>query len=145
MSKKDMSGDSGFSVQNRIIFFSSVDVNKNMAAIASAHLVLDPFPSSGFLTILQSLALGVPVVSLSNPSSRMSGRFAEAVYSMMNYTSLLAPTISEYIQLALTLTHNPKIRASHTEAIMERRHFLFETLPRAKQDWKRFLELVHAV
>ena len=47
-------------------------------------MILDPFPvSTSILATLQAFSMGVPVITM--PSDRLGGRFALALYSMMEY------------------------------------------------------------
>ena len=97
---------------------------------------------------MQALALGVPIVSLkkvggnieNNQKVSLASRFAEALYSMMNYTELLVPTIPDYIQLSLQLTHNTKLRSQHVDELVKRRETLFKDSMQIGDQWHEFLE-----
>lgn len=58
-----------------------------LQAVASAHVVLDTFPTGEYLGAFQALSLGVPVVSLAGSSMR--SRTTLALYDMCNYTDLV--------------------------------------------------------
>lgn len=137
--------DEEFNIRKRVVFFASLDVAKNLLALASAHVVLDPFPASRLLSSFQAIAMGIPVITLKEPTARMSGRFTQALYSVMNYTQLVAPSVSEYTLLALSIAHNLKTRAEYVEGILKQRHLLFETETQTMRDWTRFVNHVAPV
>ena len=138
----ESSGGGVFVVEQRVVFYSSVDREKNLYAIAAAHVLLEPLRTSGFLGTLQALALGIPVVSLKDPESRMSGRFGQALYSMMNYSKLVVATTGEYVQTALQLVHNNKLRAEHSQQLFQRRASLFGDAVRVAEDWDNFIGIL---
>jgi len=132
-----------FNIRKRVVFFASLNVAKNLLALASAHVVLDPFPASRLLSSFQAIAMGIPVVTLKEPTLRMSGRFTQAMYAAMNYTQLVAPSVADYIVLALGIAHNPKTRAEYVEGILKQRHLLFDASEtQTTRDWTRFIKHV---
>jgi hypothetical protein len=78
-------GDLDESLKERILFPTPINPLDSIGIIQLAHVILDPFPASGaFDTILQSLAIGIPVVTM--PSRHhISGRFALKLYKMLGY------------------------------------------------------------
>ena len=153
--------ESDFSVRKRVIFYSTIRRENNLRAIAAAHVILDPIKTSNYLPIVQALALSVPVVSLKKygnsdvadanrdrselPSKvAMAGRFAEALYAMMNYTELLVPTISDYVQLSLQLSHNTKLRLQHVDQLVMRRENLFkDSILHIGDQWDEILKKLY--
>jgi glycosyltransferase involved in cell wall biosynthesis len=124
------------SVKERVRFFTPHDESDCLRAIAAAHVVLDPFPASGFLSSLQALAVGVPVVTF--PSERMAGRLTLALYDMMDYRELVVTSAAAFSTLALELAHQARLRARVVREILERRPRLFDTRA-AVADWKEFI------
>lgn len=64
----------------------------------------------------------------SNPSSPNGAASAgnDSPDSEAAYTPLVVSSVQEYINLALRLTHQPKLRQFHTERLLSRRHRLFQ-------------------
>lgn len=75
----------GFSdeVRARIIFYSPDSLTSLLDALAGGHVLLDPFPVSALLPNLQALSVGLPVITL--PSDKLGGRFATALYNILDY------------------------------------------------------------
>jgi predicted O-linked N-acetylglucosamine transferase (SPINDLY family) len=134
----------GFSneVQERVIFFTPVDESDCLRATAASHVVLDPFPASGYLAPLQALGIGVPVVTL--PGERMASRFSLSFYEQMGLPDglgLVTSTVERYVSMALDLAHRPKVRQTIVDQLMRQRGFLFDAQP-AVEDWTSFIEKV---
>ena len=105
--------------------------------MAAAHVLLDPFPAAGLLPTLQALAIGVPVVT--QPGEHMSSRFALSLYRTMGVTELVAADAETYVQLALSMAHQPSARTAVVNQLLAHRHKLFEK-EAVVADWRRFLD-----
>jgi hypothetical protein len=186
-------------LKERILFPTPVNPLDSIGIIQLAHVILDPFPISGaFDTILQSLAIGIPVVTM--PSKRhVAGRFTSLLYNMLDYginetytnheastnidentarnvlseespniiiteevlkevhnykeesgnpppvspSTLYCPlvvnNVNEYIQTAMKIAHQPKVREFHTMELLKRRERLFQgNATRIVFEWKDF-------
>ena len=66
---------------------------------------LIPFPFCGHITSLESLWMGVPIITLEGqtPFGRVTGSFL----SLLGLEDLIAKTREDYIQKATALAHNP--------------------------------------
>ncbi len=69
-------------------------------------IALDPFPYTGATTTAEALWMGVPVVSLQG--DRWGGRMSESILNAVGLTDLVAKTMDDYIQIAVTLATNPE-------------------------------------
>ena len=69
-------------------------------------ITLDTFPFSGHTTALDSLWMGVPVVTLSGRTS--VGRAASSVLHNLRLPALIAQTPGEYASIAVQLSQSPK-------------------------------------
>ena len=78
------------SVERRLLFVGGDNERGvTMAALyESADVVLDLFPTSGYVTSLQALCVGAPVVTL--PSTLLGGRLTLALYQQMGFKQRVA-------------------------------------------------------
>lgn len=67
-------------------------------------LALDPFPCSGGVTTLDSLWMGVPVLTLAGPT--VVSRASLSILSKVGLTELAAKNKAEYVTLAIALAHD---------------------------------------
>lgn len=72
-----------------------------LAAYGTVDITLDPFPYSGGLTTLESLWMGVPVVTLSGET--FAGRHSTSHLSNIGLPELIAATPEEYVAIAAGL------------------------------------------
>ena len=115
-------------VITRVVFFSSAGLAETRQLIRSASVVLDPFPSGGLVGSLQAISLGVPVVTL--PTDRIAGRTTLGLYRIMDYTpsSLVVNSSSTFVSAALSIAHQPILRRTHVDSILEKNSKLFPSL-----------------
>jgi protein O-GlcNAc transferase len=98
--------------------------------IAVSDVMLDPFHFGGGNTTYESLAMGVPVVTL--PLRYLRGRPALGCYAKMEMSDCVAGTPEEYAQLAVRLGTEVHYRRSIAAKINERSGVLFENHEMAK-------------
>ena len=65
---------------------------------------LDPIPVGGGTTTIDSIFMGVPVITLCG--EQMSHRASSSIFTSLNHTELIAYSEEEYIKLALNLSKN---------------------------------------
>ncbi len=85
----------------RIRFSISTSHPDHMLAYQQADLILDPFPHSGGVVALETLYMGVPLITLYGPQP--SGRQASSVLTQMGRTDWIARSHAEYIDKAVAL------------------------------------------
>jgi predicted O-linked N-acetylglucosamine transferase (SPINDLY family) len=82
--------------------------------LASADVILDPFPFCGGNTSYESFAVGAPVVTY--PGKFLRGRLTSAMYKRMGLDSLVAQSVEEYVDKVVALgvdrEHNRTVRDS---------------------------------
>lgn len=89
-----------------------------LAAYADIDLALDPFPFGGGMTTLESLWMGVPVLTLLGdwPAGRQSASFMRA----LDLRQLIAADVNDYVQRARNLKENPDSLAALRHTLRER-------------------------
>lgn len=129
-----------FDVKERVLFFVSTTMEDTLTAMAAAHVLLDPFPVSGYLPSMQALSIGLPVVTF--PSDVLAGRMGLILYNMLGYHELVCHSAQEYVNKVHSITHNPKIREGHADAIIAARSKLFDkstVADEAVHDWRNMI------
>jgi protein O-GlcNAc transferase len=100
---------------DRYEFVSRVDLDKFPALVSTVDLALDSYPYGGGTTTFDCLWMGVPVVTAvgSTPVSRS----AASILTALNLEDWIAPTIADYVDVAVA-------RAADHQAIVSLRHVL---------------------
>jgi len=129
LSKRFESTLSGLS--ERVIFVPRVDRSAFLRLLASADVALDPLHFGGGNTSFQALGLGIPVVTL--PSGYMRGRVTAGCYRKMDYRTLIARDVNEYVDLAVRLGTDPGFNAQARAEINARSSALFEDLAAVRE------------
>lgn len=70
-------------------------------------ITLDPWPFSGGLTTLESILMGVPVVTYPGPT--FASRHSASHVSNSGFPELVADSWENYVGIATMLAHNPKL------------------------------------
>jgi predicted O-linked N-acetylglucosamine transferase (SPINDLY family) len=83
----------------RIIMLGGTAWYEHMQAHHQLDLALDPFPHGGGVTSLESLMMGVPVVTLLWPT--MAGRVTASIMTALGLPDWIAKTREQYIELAI--------------------------------------------
>jgi predicted O-linked N-acetylglucosamine transferase (SPINDLY family) len=111
--------------------------NFEYKAILRGGIVLDTFPTGGFVTTLDALSMGAPIVTL--PGDVMNARNTFGLYKFMNETRCVAKDINHYLLIALELRSASSPLFSEVEKnIRARRHVLFED-ETTVESWSDFL------
>ena len=77
----------------------------HLATYHRVDIALDPFPYNGTTTTCEALWMGVPVVTLRG--DRHAGRVGASLLRQIGLTDLIANSVEEYLEIALTLARNP--------------------------------------
>ncbi|MEA1652574.1 tetratricopeptide repeat protein [Nitrospirillum sp. BR 11164] len=90
----------------RIDFIGATSPAEHVACKERVDIALDPFPYAGSTTTLESLWMGLPVVTLTGQT--FSGRHSTCFLSVLGLTSLMATTVEEYVDVAVRLATSPE-------------------------------------
>jgi predicted O-linked N-acetylglucosamine transferase (SPINDLY family) len=82
----------------RVAFLGNSPHPDHLAAHAEIDLMLDTFPQGGGITTLDSLLMGVPVVTLLG--QRVPGRTSASFLTTLDLADLVAQTTDEYVEIA---------------------------------------------
>ncbi|CAM9725289.1 unnamed protein product, partial [Laminaria digitata] len=109
--------------------------------LASADVVLHPFPFGGSKTSADALAVGVPTVAMSG--RYMFGRMAQSFYKTMGLQGVccVATDVTSYVRLAARLGDDVEFRANVVDLIDQRQWALWERRGEVLE-WARFLSRV---
>ena len=91
---------------------------------ALCDVMLDPIHFGGGNTTFESLALGVPVVTL--PSGFLRGRITLALYREMNFLDCVVANSAQYADLAVRLGTDEAFRGRISAKILQANSALFE-------------------
>ncbi|HFD11209.1 MAG TPA: glycosyltransferase family 41 protein [Crenotrichaceae bacterium] len=80
-----------------------------LANYAQVDIILDPFPRTGTTTTAEALWMGVPVVTLAG--KRYVSRASATVIHAVGLDELIADSKESYINKAVSLAHDPELRA----------------------------------
>lgn len=88
----------------RVTFFGRQPRNEYFKTYQGIDIGLDPFPYNGHTTSLDSLWMGVPVVTLVGQT--VVGRAGVSQLSNLGLTDLIAHDPDEFVRIAVALTHD---------------------------------------
>jgi len=77
---------------------------EHLALYHRVDIALDPFPFNGTTTTCEALWMGVPVITLRG--HRHAGRVGASLLTQIGLTDLIANSIEEYVEIAVTLAGN---------------------------------------
>ncbi|HTV47746.1 MAG TPA: tetratricopeptide repeat protein [Phycisphaerae bacterium] len=123
-------------VQARLEFIDHQSRTDYLKHYHSIDLSLDTLPCNGHTTTLDSLWMGVPVVSLSGKTSM--GRAGKSILTNIGLPELIAQTPEEYIQIAVKLAKDMPRLAELRKTLRQR----MEASP--LMDAKRFARNIEA-
>jgi predicted O-linked N-acetylglucosamine transferase (SPINDLY family) len=86
---------------NRIEFAAKVSQVAYFGQYSGLDLCLDPFPFNGGITTMDSLWMGVPVITLSGRTA--VGRGGVSILSNLGLPDLIAQTPQQYVDIAVEL------------------------------------------
>jgi protein O-GlcNAc transferase len=89
-----------------------------------ADIGLDTFDFTGFLTTLEALAVNLPVVT--HLGVFMRGRQSTGILTRVGVTETIAPTLEDYIKIAVKLGLNGEWRGAITTKINKGHQYLYE-------------------
>jgi protein O-GlcNAc transferase len=126
-------------VADRIHFLPTLSYDDFLAVTAMADVILDSLYHNGVNTTYDSLALGMPVVTL--PWKFNIGRYTYAAYRQMNVTDCVAENEEDYINKAVKLAAEPEYRQAIKDKILANCSVLFEDMSAVEELSEFFLEI----
>mmetsp|Transcript_78009 Transcript_78009/g.224007 ORF Transcript_78009/g.224007 Transcript_78009/m.224007 type:complete len:335 (-) Transcript_78009:208-1212(-) len=121
---------------SRILFYKPEFEDDMSSLYQACDVVLDTFPAGGYMTSLQALAVGAPVVTL--PGRLLSTRLTYTMYKIMEIDDMIAKDPTDYVNLALKVAHNTAYRKRLASLILARSGRLF-TDNTAVGEWDNLL------
>lgn len=100
---------------NRVQFFPRRSRAEFIELVAASDVLLDPFPVGGGITTWDSLATGIPMVTL--PGELMRSRFAFSALQQAGVMTTVARDLPDYIEIASRLLHDADERATIRMAV----------------------------
>jgi predicted O-linked N-acetylglucosamine transferase (SPINDLY family) len=95
----------------RIAFLGATPHQDHLAAFKGVDISLDPFPQNGGISALESLQMGVPLVTLLG--NGISSRAAGSILSSVGMNAWVAETPDDYLAIAVKFASMP----DHLEAL----------------------------
>ena len=86
-----------------------------VAHAVAGHVALETFPFGGSITTLDAFEGATPVVALAPQAGRPA--LTAALYAIMGVDGLVAATVDEYVDLAVSLANDPAKRAAASAAV----------------------------
>jgi predicted O-linked N-acetylglucosamine transferase (SPINDLY family) len=128
-------------IRSRLKFHSDLAFSDYLKAIGAGHVLLDPFPVSLYESSFIALSIGIPIITMPSKSSAMNNRMTLSLLSRLGWhgDGLVVSTPAEYVELALRLTHKPKVRSKFVERIISTRHKLFDC-SKVVPSWRSFFQ-----
>ena len=86
----------------------SLSTEAHLASYQEVDISLDPFPFCGHISSLESLWMGVPVITLEGQTA--FGRVTGSFLHLLGLNNLIAKTPEEYVKIATEIkVHESKI------------------------------------
>lgn len=144
--------DAGVAAQ-RVRFLGNTSQMGHMAALNEVDITLDPFPYAGGVSTLESLWMGVPVVTLNGAALVTRGTSA-AILTCLGLTDWIADTPEQYLNCASQKSANIGELVALRQTLRERLRTspiaVAEVYVRAveqvyRQIWRRFVASIRRV
>jgi predicted O-linked N-acetylglucosamine transferase (SPINDLY family) len=95
---------------DRLIIEGETPRRAHLEAYQRVDLALDPFPYTGATTTAETLWMGVPLVTLRGRT--FVGRVSASMLNAVGHAELIAETVADYVELAVTLAADrPRLAA----------------------------------
>lgn len=122
---------------HRVLFYTVSGDQEMLSLYLLSDVVLDTYPSGGYINSLQAFAVGAPVITW--PGQYLNGRLTLAMYEKMGipHDCCVASDAKDYVTLALQMTHNKPYRSRIVSRILASNYRLFED-PGALVEWETF-------
>lgn len=108
----------------RIKWFPALNIKDYLNLVSLSDIVLDPFPFGGCNTSFEAFDFNIPVVTL--PSEILSGRFTMGLYLKMGFTDCIASNKFDYVNLAVNIVTNEKLKNKIVRKIQDKKYLIFQ-------------------
>ncbi|WP_010298648.1 tetratricopeptide repeat protein [Candidatus Odyssella thessalonicensis] len=122
-------------LSERCQFIPSVPQHQFFFLLKQVDVLLDTFPFSGGNTLMQSISMLVPTVTL--VSQELRGSVGTALYRLMGIEECLACDLQDYIHKSITIAGDTAIRDQIAQKIRDNKYLVFdqnESILQAYQD-----------
>ncbi|MEZ5944335.1 MAG: tetratricopeptide repeat protein [Planctomycetaceae bacterium] len=108
-------------LSDRVDFLQAAPTHKeHHLAIASVDIALDSFPYQGTFTTLETLAMGVPVVTLAGKAH--CRRASSAMLLHLSFPDLVTESVDDYVELCISLASDVHRLAAMRKELFNRFH-----------------------
>jgi predicted O-linked N-acetylglucosamine transferase (SPINDLY family) len=125
----------GPDVSERILFLPQQENGDFINLIALADVMLDTIHFNGMNTNLEAFAVGTPVVTM--PTRFQRGRHTLGMYRKMGISDCIAANPDHYVELAVRLTGDQRLREKVKDSILTASGCLFEDI-QVVREFERF-------
>ena len=108
----------GMDVDDYCIFVDRMPMHRFAAAMKSVDIFLDSLGWAGCNTTMEAIGVGLPVITC--PGDFMRGRHSSAILQMVGLEQAIAPTLEDYVKLAVTLGRDAAQREELRRLTVER-------------------------
>jgi hypothetical protein len=109
---------------NRLKWMPSLSIKDYLNVVSLCDVILDTYPFGGCNTSFESFDLNIPVITMS--SKYLNGNFTSGLYKKMGILDCIATSKEEYINLALLVVNNIKVRHKIERKIDYNKDKIFE-------------------
>jgi predicted O-linked N-acetylglucosamine transferase (SPINDLY family) len=128
----------------RIAFAARAARPEYLGHYRDLDLSLDPFPFGGGITTLDSLWMGVPVITLAGRTG--VGRGGVSILSNLGLSDLIAGTPEQYVEIAVGLANDRArlarlragLRAQQASVLMDGRRYAADVEAALRQMWREW-------
>ena len=96
------------------------------SVLKQADVNLETFPFGGGNTVLQSIAAGTPMITLTG--NQIKERFGTGFYAQLGTSQFCVTTIDAYVALAIKVANSPKIKQEFRQFVAANKQNLFNVM-----------------
>jgi predicted O-linked N-acetylglucosamine transferase (SPINDLY family) len=113
----------GLRAADHCVVLPRLDPDRFVAAMGACDVLLDSIAWSGCNSTLESLVHDLPIITLRG--ELMRGRHTSAILEMMGLDETIAPTVDDYVAVAVRLGRGAAERAAVGARIAAEKHRLY--------------------
>ncbi len=127
---------------DRITFLPRMSRNDFLRVIQMSHVVLDPIYFSGGNSSAETIAMGIPIVTL--PGNFLRDRVTYSFFKIMGINDLIVNNAEEYISLAYKIANDSFFREKVSMSICQKAGLLFENIEIVNELQEFFIAAIQA-